>query len=70
VTDFVHAGLTPAVSGGKLESATPACGPTGMTSATWVLIKKKTQTGIEATIADFKKVIKEIQNDPTKKSDW
>jgi hypothetical protein len=70
VTDFVHAGATAAVSGGKLESATPACGPSGMTSASWVLIKKKTQGAMEAATADLKRVIKETQNDPAKKSDW
>lgn len=70
LTDVVHVGLNNAPSGGKLESATPACGPTGMTSATWVLIKKKAQTGLEAQKEDLKRVIKEIQNDPAKKSDW
>ncbi|MBX9851361.1 MAG: DUF4468 domain-containing protein [Cytophagaceae bacterium] len=70
VTDFIHAGATPAVSGGKLESATPSCGAAGMTSATWLLIKKKTQVGMEASVADLKRVVKEVQNDPAKKSDW
>ena len=71
VTDFVHEGADKDFpSGGKLESATPACGAAGMTSASWVLIKKKTQSGIEANIADLKRVIKEIQNDPAKNSDW
>jgi hypothetical protein len=70
VTDFVHNGDKGAPSGGKLESATPACGAAGMTSATWVTIKKKTQSGMEANVADLKRVIKEIQNDPSKNSDW
>jgi hypothetical protein len=71
VTDFVHEGADKDVAdGGKLESATPACGASGMTSASWLLIKKKTQSGVEANIADLKRVIKEIQNDPAKNSDW
>jgi hypothetical protein len=69
VTDFVHVGDKDFPSGGKLESATPACGAAGMTSATWLLIKKKTQSGMEANIADLKRVIKEIVN-PSKNSDW
>lgn len=70
VTDFVHEGVDNGPTGGKLESNSPACGPGRMTSATWLLVKKKTQSGIEAQIADLKRVIKEIQNDPAKKSDW
>jgi hypothetical protein len=70
LTDFVHTATNPKAGGGKLESPTPVCGAAGMTSATWVSIKKKTQSSAEALIADLKRVIKETQNDPTKKSDW
>lgn len=69
-TDFIHVATNANAGGGKLESPTPACGAAGMTSANWVSIKKKTQSSAEALIADLKRVIKETQNDPTKKSDW
>jgi hypothetical protein len=62
--------LNKAPSGGKLESLTPACGAAGMSSASWVLIKKKTQSNMEALTGDLEKLIKETMNDPAKKSDW
>lgn len=69
-TDLVHEGLDKAPSGGKLENVNPDCGTIGMTSSSWQLIKKKTQSQMEALTADLERVIKEIQNDPAKKSDW
>lgn len=68
--DFVHEGQSKAPSGGKLEATNPDCGAAGMSSASWVLIKKKTQSYMEALIVDYDKYIREIMNDPTKKSDW
>lgn len=69
-TDFIHAGANKAPSGGKLEALNPACGAAGMSAASWQLIKKKTQSYMEALNTDFEKYIREIMNDPTKKSDW
>ena len=70
VTDLVQIGLNPSVTGGKMESATPACSLSGINAANWSYIKKRTQAGIEATVADLKRVIKEAQNDPAKSKDW
>jgi len=70
LTDLVHTGSMPALTGGKLESGTPACSLSGINAGNWILIKKKAQAGAEATIADFKRVVKEAQNDPTKSKDW
>lgn len=69
-TDFVHAGLNGAASGGKLESTLPTCGVAGMTAASWQFIKKKTQSNMDVINADLKRVVKEVQNDPAKNSDW
>jgi len=69
-TDLVHVGLDKAPSGGKLEAVSPECGSSGMTAASWQLVKKKTQANMEALTADLERVIKEIQNDPAKQTDW
>ena len=69
-TDFIHEGVGSDPSGGKLEAVSPVCGPGRMSSSTWLMIKKRTSSGMDAIVADLKRVIKEIQNDPAKKTDW
>ena len=71
VTDMVHQGKdNKAASGGKLEAISPECGKDKLTAAAWLTIKKRVHTDTNKQIADLKRVIKEIQNDPANSSDW
>ncbi|MCP4521788.1 MAG: DUF4468 domain-containing protein [Cytophagales bacterium] len=70
VTDFVHAGTGKSPSGGKLELKVPECSSAKMNSATWLNIKKQTNAQTKKQIADLKRVIKEVQNDPANSDDW
>lgn len=70
LTDFVHEGQNGAGSGGKLENTTADCGKDAMLAKSWVYIKNSTQVQVNALIEEFKKKVKEAQNDPAKKSDW
>ncbi|HSZ24751.1 MAG TPA: DUF4468 domain-containing protein [Cytophagaceae bacterium] len=72
LTDLAHTaeGKTAGSDGGKLENVSPDCGKTKMSAKGWVTIKTKTDASLKALIADLKRVIKEAQNDPAKKSDW
>ena len=69
-TDFVQVGSNPSITGGRLELATPQCSNSGINAANWSYIKKRTQSSIETLITDFKRIVKEAQNDPTKSKDW
>ncbi|MFN3402519.1 MAG: hypothetical protein ACK40G_00400 [Cytophagaceae bacterium] len=70
ITDLVHEGLLGAGSGGKLENAQADCGKEKMQAKTWVQIKNMSHKEINLIIEDLKRVIRETQNDPAKKSDW
>jgi hypothetical protein len=41
-----------------------------MSAKGWITIKTKADANLKALVADLKRVIKEAQNDPAKKSDW
>ena len=71
-TDFVHVaeGKVAGSNGGKLENVSPECGKTKMSAKGWIFIKNKTVTSMKAITDDLKRVVKEAQNDPSKKSDW
>ncbi len=71
-TDLVHTaeGKVAGADGGKLENVSPDCGKTKMSAKGWVTIKSKADANLKALTADLKRVIKEAQNDPAKKSDW
>lgn len=71
-TDFTHQGdgKTADASGGKLENVSPECGKTKMSAKGWVTVKSKTDANTKALVEDLRRVIKEAQNDPAKKSDW
>ena len=71
-TDLVHTaeGKVAGSDGGKLENVSPDCGKMKMSAKGWVSIKAKTDVNLKALVADLKRVIKEAQNDPAKKSDW
>lgn len=70
-TDLVHEGLGKSpVSGGKLENVSPECGKTKMSGKGWVTIKNKADANMKALTNDLKRVMKETQNDPAKKTDW
>jgi hypothetical protein len=70
LTDFVHEGQNGAGSGGKLENTTADCGKDAMLAKSWVYIKNSTNTQVNALIEEFKKKVKEVQNDPAKQTDW
>jgi len=72
VTDLVHTaeGKVAGSDGGKLENVSPDCGKMKMSAKGWVTIKAKADVNLKALIADLKRVEKETQNDPAKKSDW
>lgn len=69
-TDFKHAGVEKAASGGKLEARSAGCGSDKMTAATWLTVKKITKRETDKKIADLKRVIKEVANDPANNDDW
>lgn len=71
-TDLVHVaeGKVVGTNGGKLENVLPDCGKTRMSAKGWVTIKSKGDANLKALVADLKRVLKEAQNDPAKKSDW
>jgi len=71
-TDLVHTaeGKVVGSDGGKLENVSPDCGKTKMSAKGWVTIKAKADVNLKALVADLKRVMKETQNDPAKKSDW
>jgi hypothetical protein len=72
VTDLAHSGegKSAGSDGGKLENVSPECGKAKMSAKGWVTIKTKADTNLKALTADLKRVYKEAQNDPSKKSDW
>lgn len=70
LTDFVHEGEGKLPDGGKLEAVTAECGKIKMTARGWVTVKNKTRENMEELIADTKRVIKEVQNDPANNDDW
>jgi hypothetical protein len=71
-TDLSHVaeGKVAGSNGGKLENVSPDCGKTKMSAKGWVTIKSKADANLKALVADLKRVMKEAQNDPAKKSDW
>ncbi len=70
ITDFKHVGVDKAPAGGRLELKSAECGAAKMTAATWLSIKKKTKSETDKKIADLKRIVKEIANDPANNSDW
>ncbi len=70
ITDFVHEGLEGAGNGGKIENVQPECGKEKMVPGNWVLIKNKTKSHIESTLAELKKAELAFRNDPSKNKDW
>lgn len=70
VTDFTHEGEGKLPDGGKLENQTPECGKIKMSGRGWVTIKNKTRENVEELIADVKRVIKEVENDPANNDNW
>ncbi len=72
LTDVVHTaeGKVAGSDGGKLENVSPDCGKMKMSAKGWVTIKAKSDASLKTLVADLKRVIKEAQNDPAKKSDW
>ncbi len=71
-TDLVHTaeGKVAGADGGKLENVSPDCGKMKMSAKGWVTIKAKADLNLKVLVADLKRVVKEAQNDPAKKSDW
>lgn len=70
ITDFTHEGEGRLPDGGKLEETTPECGKIKMSARGWVTIKNKTRENMETLLADVKRVIKEVQNDPANNDQW
>jgi len=71
-TDLEHKaeGKLVGVDGGKLENVSPDCGKGRMSAKGWVTIKTKADANLKALVTDLKRVVKESQNDPAKKTDW
>lgn len=67
--DYVHVGTDKTFSGGKLENASPECGPS-INVSNWNYIKGKTKSEMDALVEELKKKIKAAKNDPTKNKDW
>ncbi len=71
-TDLEHKaeGKLVGVDGGKLENVSPDCGKGRMSAKGWVTIKMKADANLKALVTDLRRVVKEAQNDPAKKTDW
>ena len=70
ITDFTHEGNGKLPDGGKLENESPECGKIKMTGRGWVTIKNKTRENVDELIADIKRVIKEVENEPANNDNW
>ncbi len=71
LNEFVHTGTsTKNSNGGQLENKSAACGGQKMSGRGWVTIKNNTDKKIKGLIAELKQLIKEVENDPKKSSDW
>ena len=72
MTDFIHENVDPkaAANGGRLELVTPECGSGKMSAKGWQTIKSKTGTHAKTLTDDYKRVVKEFQNNPANKNDW
>ena len=72
MTDFVHENADPkaAANGGRLELVSAECGSSKMSAKGWQTIKAKTGTHAKTLTDDYKRVIKEYQNNPANKTDW
>ena len=71
LNEFVHTGTSVKNSdGGQLENKSAACGGQKMSGRGWVTIKNKTDKKIKELTAELKQLIKEVENDPKKSSDW
>lgn len=71
LNEFVHTGVNVRNSnGGQLENRSAACGGQKMSGRAWVQIKNKTDAKIKGLTAELKQLIKEVENDPKKSTDW
>ena len=71
LNEFVHTGKSVKNSdGGEIENQSAACGGQKMSGRGWVTIKNNTDKKIKELTAELEQLIKEVENDPKKSSDW
>lgn len=71
LNEFVHTGVSLKNSdGGPLENKSAECGGQKMTGRGWVTVKNKTDAKIKELASELEQLIKEVENDPKKNSDW